>query len=224
VAAAKTFLAGVLLALACTGAALAAATDNPTVRINAADQARAHSSLLQLKDFGVGWTGGSKTPSKLTAPHCPGFNPKESDLVVSGHAEARFTFTRGSVIFDQDTQVLASSNAVRTDFARTVQPKLQDCLKYQLTASGKGQVVRVDVRPLGLPRIGMISAAYRATVVLKTTTGRDATIVSDFVFFGDGRLEYSVNVVAPVGAGDQLVPFETAMARILIKRNSVNVA
>ena len=43
-------------------------------------------SLLRLHDFGAGWTGGSETPSKLTAPSCPGFDPKESDLTVSGHA------------------------------------------------------------------------------------------------------------------------------------------
>ncbi len=82
----RILFAGVLLALVCAAAALA---DNPTVRINAADQAKADASLLRLKDFGVGWAGGPKTPSKLTAPSCPGFNPKESDLVVSGHAEAR---------------------------------------------------------------------------------------------------------------------------------------
>ena len=207
-----------LLALACTGAALA---DNPTVKINTADQAKADASLLRLKDFAavVGWTGGPTTPSKLTAPSCPGFNPKESDLVVTGHAEARFTYKSGGVIFDQDSQVLESADAVKTDFARTITPKLADCLAYQLKSSGKGtKVLSVGVRQLGLPRIGDISAAYRATVVIKTGTARTVTIVSDYVFFGQGRFEFSINVEAPVGEGGQLVPFETAMAQILVKR------
>jgi hypothetical protein len=215
VVAARFFVAGVLLALVCTGAALA---DNPTVKINTADQAKADVSLIRLKDFGVGWTGGPRTPNKLTAPSCPGFNPKESDLVVTGHAEARFTYTSGGVIFDQDSQVLASSDAVKTDFARTITPKLADCLAYQWKSSKSAKVVSVVVHQLGLPRIGNISAAYRATVVIKTGTARTVTILSDYVFFGQGRFEFSINVEAPVGAGGQLVPFETAMAQVLVKR------
>src|SRR5213079_1645723 len=119
---AKSLLAGVVLAL--VGAA-AAAADNPTVRISHADQLKAEAALLALKDFGVGWSGGRRTPSKLTAPKCPGFDPKESDLTVTGHAEARFAYARGSVVFDQDNQVLKSASAVRTDFARVIQPKLK---------------------------------------------------------------------------------------------------
>ena len=204
-----------LLALACTGAALA---DNPTVKINTADQAKADASLVTLKDFGVGWTGGPKTPSKLAAPSCPGFNPKESDLVVTGHAEARFTYSRGGVIFDQDSQVLVTSAAVKTDFSRTIQPKLADCLAYQLKSSSKGSVLSVSVHKLALPAVGTISAAYRATLMIKTATAGAARIVSDFVFFGQGRYEFSINVVAPASEGGQLVPFETAMAKILVKR------
>ena len=215
--AARIFVAGALLALASAGAALA---DNPTVKINSADQAKADASLIRLKDCGVGWVGGPKTPSKLTAPGCPGFNPKESDLVVSGHAEAQFTYTSagGKVIFDQDSQVLASSDAVRTDFARSIQPKLAGCLAYPWKSSKTPKVVSVAVRQLGLPRIGDVSAAYRVTVVLKSSTGRTEKIVSDSVFFGQGRFEFAINVLAPAAAGDQLVPFETMMARILVKR------
>src|SRR5205823_1129757 len=83
----------------------------------------------------------------------------ESDLVVTGHAEARFTYRRGGVIFDQDTQVLETAQAVATDFARTIQPKLTDCLARQLKASGKGTVVSVDVKPLDFPHVGSVGAA-----------------------------------------------------------------
>jgi len=205
----------VLLALACTGAPL---SDNPTVHINTLDQATPAASLIRPKAFGVGWTGGPTTPSKLTAPKCPGFNPKESDLVVTGHAEARFTYARAGVIFDQDSQVLESAAAVKTDFARTVTSKLPGCLAYQWKSSTKVNLVSVVVHPLALPPIGNISAAYRATVVFKTNTGRLAKIVNDYVFFAEGRLEFSLNVVAPADAGPQLAPFETGMAKILVKR------
>ena len=215
-------MASTLLAFACAGAALA---DNPTVKINAADQAKADASLIRIKDFGVGWTGGPKTPSKLTAPSCPGFNPKESDLVITGHAEALFNYRSGGVTFDQDTQVLESADAVKTDFGRTIQPKLADCLAYQWKSAKNAKVVSVVVHQLALPRIGNISAAYRATVVLKTTTVRTVTIVSDYVFFGQGRFEFSINVVAPAVESGQLGPFETSMAQILVKRTPIgNVA
>lgn len=219
-AGAKSLLAGVVLALAF---AAAAAADDPTVRITKADQEKAEAALLKLKDFGVGWTGGPRTPSKLTAPKCPGFNPKESDLTVTGHAEARFTYARGSVVFDQDTQVLESAKAVSTDFARVIQPKLKDCLAYELKQSGKGQIVSVVVRELPFPRLGTETAAYRGTMVIRAGT-RKVTFVSDFIFIGQGRLEYSLNVVAPAVLGNELASFEQSIAQKLIKKAGANVA
>jgi hypothetical protein len=216
---ARSLLAGILVAL--VGAA-AAAADSPTVRISKADQAKAEATLLQLKDFGVGWTGGKRTPSKLTAPKCPGFNPKESDLTVTGHAEARFTYARGSVVFDQDNQVLKSADAVTTDFARVIRPKLTDCLAYELKSSDKS-VVSASVRKLTFPRLGDVTAAYRGTVVLRIG-GRKVTFVRDYIFIGIGRLEYSLAVDAPAVLSRQLLSFEKAMAENLIKKSGASVA
>jgi hypothetical protein len=218
---AKSLLAGVVLALAF---AAEAAADDPTVRITRADQLKAEAALLKLKDFGVGWTGGKRTPSKLTAPKCPGFDPKESDLTVTGHAEARFTYARGSVVFDQDNQVLESEKAVKTDFARVIQPKLKDCLAYELKQSGKGQIISVVVRELPFPRLGTESAAYRGTMVLRAGGGRKVTFVSDFIFIGQGRYEYSLNVVAPAVLGGELASFEQSIAQKLIRKAGANVA
>jgi len=218
---AKSLLAGIVLALAF---AAAAAADDPTVRITRADQLKAEAALLKLKDFGVGWTGGKRTPSKLTAPKCPGFDPKEFDLTVTGHAEARFTYARGSVVFDQDNQVLESERAVRTDFARVIQPKLKDCLAYELKQSGKGQIISVVVRELSFPRLGTETAAYRGTMVLRAGGGRKVTFVSDFIFIGQGRYEYSLNVVAPAVLGGELASFEQSIAQKLIRKAGANVA
>lgn len=217
---ARSLIACALVALA---AAAAAAADNPTVRITHEDQVRAETTLLRLADFGVGWTGGKRTPSKLTAPKCPGFDPKESDLTVTGHAEARFTYARGGVVFDQDNQVLESAQAVTTDFARVIKPQLAGCLAYELKQSGKGQVVSVVVKELRFPQLGTTSAAYRGTMVLRIG-GRKVTFLSDFIFIGQGRLEYSLNVVAPAALGSELVSFEQSIAQKLVKKASGNVA
>jgi hypothetical protein len=212
-------VAGGLLSL--DGAA-AAAADAPTVRITRADQAQAESALLTLKDFGVGWTGGKRTPTKLTAPKCPGFNPKESDLTVSGHAEARFSYARGSVVFDQDNQVLKNPDAVTKDFSRVITPKLTGCLAHELKASDKS-VLSATVRKVSFPQLGDVTAAYRGTVVVKIG-GRKVTFIRDYVFIGIGRLEYSLAVDAPAVLGRQLLAFEQAMAQNLIKKSGANVA
>jgi hypothetical protein len=212
VVAAKSLVAAALLALALAAAALA---DAPTVSIRKADQERAVAGLLKLSDFGMGWQGGSTAPHKLSSPNCPGFNPKESDLVVNGHAEARFAYPRGGVTLGQDVQVLASESAVRTDFARTIKPPLARCLAYQLKHTP--HVVSVRVARIRFPEVGTDSAAYRATLVVKDGS-RTVMMYDDYVFFGSGRYEYALNVVAPVAAGEQLVTFEAAMAQILVKR------
>ena len=217
--AARVLLTSVLLAL--VGAASAAA-DNPTVRITRADQAKADAALLRLGDFGVGWTGGQRKPSKLTAPKCPGFNPKESDLTVTGHAEARFSYAHGSVVLDQDNQVLESTDAVAKDFARVIRPELPDGLAYQLKSSNKS-VVSATVRTLAFPRLGDTTAAYRATIVLRVG-GRKITFIRDYIFIGIGRLEFSLAVDGPAVLGRELVAFEHAMAQNLVKRSGANVA
>ena len=90
------------------GAALA---DRPTVKLRAADQAQAEAALLRQSDFGAGWRGGKTATTDLMGPSCPGFDPKESDLVVSGHAEAGFTFSRSIVQFEQAVVVLRSAGS-----------------------------------------------------------------------------------------------------------------
>ncbi len=193
----------------------AALADNPTVRITKGDQAKAVAALLHRADFGSGWTGGPIKARSLTAPSCPGFNPKESDLVVSGHADARYVFQKGDVELDQDVQVLKSAVAVRTDFSRTISPKLGQCLGIQLKKLP--HVVSAAVARVSFPATGDVSAVYRATISVRDGKVK-GKLVSDYVFFGAGRVEYEFTVVAPPGARAQLGQFESGLARILLKR------
>jgi hypothetical protein len=218
VVAAKSLLAAALIALASTAVALA---DNPTVKITTADQAKAVGALLHRSDFGAGWRGGQTKSTPIAAPSCPGFDPKESDLVVTGHADARYSFVQGGVQLDQDVQVLASPDFVAKDFARTISPGLATCLAYQLHKTA--HVDDVTITKIPFPPTGTVSAAYRAVITVHSGSGR-GKLLSDFVFFGEGKVEYSFNVVAPVGAGDQLVRFEAALAEILLKRAGVGPA
>jgi len=221
VVAIKSFVAAALLALLLAPAALSGSSkrgDNPTVRIDPSDQAWATQSLLRSSDLGFGWHGGPTKPTKLAGPACPGFDPKVSDLVVTGHANAIFQNPRAGGQVALDTQVLQSAANVRTDFARTIQPELADCLAYQLKRSGPG-IVGVKVERIDFPTIGALNAAYRGTITVKTRNST-AKVISDFVFIGDGRSEYSLNVVAPARYLKVLVGFEADMARIFVKRGA----
>jgi hypothetical protein len=219
-ATAKSLVAGFVCALIFTvpaSAVIAAGPDQPTVRLTRADQATAVASLLRLSDFATGWKGGRTKTNPLTAPHCPGFDPKESDLVVTGHADASFTYPSNAVSFDQDVQVLESDADVRTDFARSIGTRLGRCLAYRL--GHQKDVTAVHVEREHFPSVGSVSAAYRATLTLRDGK-RTVTVTDDFIFFGVGRTEYSFNVAAPVQLAGQLSTFEWSMASMLAKRSA----
>jgi hypothetical protein len=221
VVAAKPLLAAALIGLISTSAALASVADAPTVRITGADQAKARKLLLRGTDLGAGWHGGLIETSPISPPNCPGFDPKESDLVVTGHADARYTFKQAGVELDQDVQVMANEQAVQTDFSRSISPKLADCLAYQLGKLPNVKGVRVERIPF--PPTGSVSALYRAEIDVKTPKGR-GTLLSDYVLFGQGRVEYEFTVIAPQGARDQLAQFELGLAQILLRRASAGSA
>jgi hypothetical protein len=216
VVAIKSFVApafiSALLALLFTPVVLA---DVYTVKLDPGDQRWAASTLLTPHDFGFGWRGGPTTPEKPTGVSCPGFDPKASDLVVTGYSSASTDNVNAGVHVTQDLLVLSTSAAVQKDFARTIQPPLAACLEYQLERAP--QVTAVKVEPLDFPRVGSVTHAYRATVTVKLK-GATTKFYRDFVFFGNGRTELSLTVDAPVHLEQQLVPFETEMARILARR------
>jgi hypothetical protein len=218
VVAAKSFLAAALIGLTFTAQALG---DAPTVKISSADQAKANSALLRRADLGAGWTGGPIKTSPLTPPDCPGFAPKESDLVVTGHSDARYVFQQLGVELDQDVQVLESEGDVQADFSRTISPGLGRCLEYQL---GKlAHVSDVSVERIPFPPTGSVSAVFRAELTVKTSKGY-GKLVSDYVFFGAGRTEYEFTVIAPADSRDQLMRFELGLAQILLRRAGVQPA
>src|SRR5262245_55531116 len=164
----------------------AAVADAPTVKITSADQAKARAALLRPADFGAGWLGGPIKTSPLSPPDCPGFDPKEYDLVVTGHADARYTFKGVTVVeLDQDVQVLRSEQDVHADFSRSISPKLAKCLARQLGQLKNVVGVRVTRSPF--PAVGSVSAVYRAEIDVQTPKGK-ATFLSDYVFFGAGRM------------------------------------
>jgi hypothetical protein len=211
---ATKLIAAALIGFTFTASALA---DSPTVRITSADQAKAVALLLRRTDIGAGWQGGQVATTPLSSPNCPGFDPKESDLTVTGHADAIYKFPPLGVEVDQDVQVLSSAAAVETDFKRSISPKLGQCLAYQL--DHVTHVTSATVERVQFPPIGDVSAVYRAYIHARTG-GQVATVLSDYVFFGEGRVEYELTVSAPMTTQDQLQRFELELAQIVLHRAS----
>jgi len=110
---------------------------------------------------------------------------------------------------------------VQTDFARSVSPKLAKCLAYQLAKLKN--VLAVHVVRMPFPPTGSVSAVYRAVLEVQTPRGR-GTLLSDYVFFGQGRVEYEFTLIAPLGARDQLTKFEQGLAQILLRRSASGTA
>jgi hypothetical protein len=218
VVAAKSLVAAALIGLAFTASALA---DAPAVKITSADQAKAVAALLHRTDFGAGWSGGAVKTTTITPPNCPGFDPRESDFVVSGHADARYVFPQSGVELDQDVMVMDSSASVLEDFKRSISPQLAGCLAHQLEKLPN--VTSAGVVRLPFPPIGSVSAVYRAMIDVRSGKRR-GTLLSDYVFFGDGRTEYEFTVIAPPSARDQLSQFELRLAQILLHRAATGTA
>jgi hypothetical protein len=218
VVAAKSLVAAALIGLTFTASALA---DGPAVKITSADQAKAVAALLHRTDFGAGWTGGPVKTTPIAPPNCPGFDPKESDFVVSGHADARYVSQVAGVELDQDVMVMDSAASVLADFKRSISPKLAGCLELQLEKLP--HVTSAHVLRVPFPPIGSVTAVYRAMINVRSGTKR-GTLLSDYVFFGDGRTEYEFTVIAPPGVRDQLSRFELQLAQILLHRASTTTA
>ena len=111
--------------------------------------------------------------------------------------------------------------AVLTDFSRSISPKLAQCLAYQL--GRLKNVTAVRVLRLPFPPTGAVSAVYRAVIELQTPNGR-GTLLSDYVFFGQGRTEYEFTVIAPLGDRDLLTQFELVLAQRLLRRAATGTA
>lgn len=212
--AAKPLLATTLAALAFVAGA--AAESGPTVRITAPDQAEAKAALLRLSDFGSGWSGGVEKPTPLDAPSCPGGDSHaSSSVVVGGHADASFRFQPAGVALREDVEVLTSAAAVRVDFTRTITSRLPGCLAERLERSGAVGTPLVSKLPF--PLGGSVSAVYRARVAVRAD-GKLLDLVSDYLFFATGRVEFSLNLVAPAEVAPALNRFELVLAQSLLAR------
>lgn len=186
-------LAAVLAVFLAVPALALAAHTEPQRRIDPADQRKASSIVLKRSDFAAGWKKVSSSQDDDTHLNCPGYNPNESDLVLTGDAEAEFEAAGGF------PAVLSASNVYRTranalaSWARGVKPALAVCLakvlKETIEADG-AQVAIVRQGKIAFPKLAPRTAAFRVTMKVSFTENgqtRSVPLTMYVIALGNGR-------------------------------------
>ena len=186
----RRFLLFVLAVLALPALALAADTD-PTKQINPIDQRKAASIVLKRPEVTVpGWKRVPATPVGAD-PGCPGYNPDQSDLVLTGEAETNFE--------SRETKVGVESNVFKTrsdalaSWTRQVKPALAPCLARLLKQAVEqvgGKAAIGTYGPIAFPKVAPRTAAYRVLINLSQTAAGKTTTVPftvHVVVLGNGR-------------------------------------
>lgn len=210
-----TIASVVTVMLATAAGALAGEGNKEKIRFNAADQASARAAVLRKSDLGSaqGWTGGARKPDLSGNESCPNFDPKQSDLVLTGAAETEFS--QGALSLDSEAQVLATARMVRLDWRRVVlAPGLLPCLRSQAAPAG---MKVASIRRIPFPHVATYTAAIRFVTDV-TASGSAVRVFVDIVLVGRGRTEITLRTTAPYAARAPVKAAEVRLARILVGR------
>jgi hypothetical protein len=199
-----------VLALAASGSALADHLD-PQKQIRAADQARARAMLLRQSDL----PGFQRQPSSGADPHltCSGLD--ESDLTVTGDAEAP-TWGASVILVTSSSTVYATRADAATSWSRGESAAGMRCLRQELGRGFAKQGARVvSLRRMAFPALAQRSAAYRLTLA-GAAQGQNVNVFVDFVVLAQGRAVAGLIVGSALLKPDRQA--EVRLARTLATR------
>jgi len=207
--------AALLLALVAAQAALA---ESPVTRFTLADQAAAKAVVLKAADLGTGWKGGLSKPTVDGPPACAGWNPKQSDLVITGAAESQFT-AQGLMAFS-GVQLYKTTRMIALDWQRTVvHPRMPNCLARDFAADAGEGVRVVSMKRLPFAKIAPYAARFR--LLLEYTEGETVRVFFDIVLVGRGRTAISLGFMAPYAGRAEVEVAELRLAKLLLARIKV---
>lgn len=187
------------------------------VKLNKRDQAAARVAVLRRTDLGSsGWQGGSVKPDLSSTPNCSHFQPKVSDLVVTGAAET--AFNRSSLEFSSVAEVLETRRMVRLDWRRSVVPRAAvPCLRRTLANGLPAGARIVSFARVPFPHVGTRSARFRGVIRIDVL-GRTTRLVTDIVITFRSRTEITLNAAGPASAARSISATEARLARALVSR------
>lgn len=206
-----------VVVLAAAAGAAASSRDDEKVRLTAEGQRDAKAATLKLGDFtpGLGFKGGAVKSDPDTQVGCPGYHPKQSDLVENGHAKT--SFGNHALQAESETSVLQTAEMVRNDFARTVVPALVACMRSTLTRGlAPGDRV-VSVAELPFPKVWTFTRSYRAVLLVTLKGGTRTKLAVDTILVGWGRTEIDLTMTASA-ADSTLTKADVLFAKLLASR------
>jgi hypothetical protein len=209
-------LALVVVLVAAAGAA-ASNRDTARIRLTAAGQRDAKAALLTIGDFtpGAGFSGGLVKAPGNSALDCPGFHPKQSDLVENG--DAMSSFKGHGLHVGSEATVFQTAEMVRNDWARTIQPALVPCLRTALARTLPANERVVSVVDLPFPKVSTYTHAYRAVLLITPKNGTPQKVAVDTVLISWGRTEIGLTTMASASDAT-LIEADVALAKTLASR------
>jgi hypothetical protein len=208
----KRILGAVLvLCIAVPAVALAADTD-PVKKITAADQAKARSIVLKLSDFAAGWKKVATPPDSDAT--CPGFDPDESDLTLTGKFEADFKHAQGLLSLASYSEVFATKADAVKSWTRSDKPAVARCIGYFFSKQVTDENTKVKIVSAGrmaFPKLAPRTIAFKVVAHVTITTDDKTTTVpvtSQLIAFGQGRGDTAMFVITP-GAGVPIAELRT---------------
>jgi hypothetical protein len=210
----RVLVAAAAVALVAAGAALA---DKEKIARTPAGNAQARAEVLRRADLGSGhWFGGFVKPDLSAMLPCS-YQPKQSDLVLIGAAEATW---RNPVVYEVDSlaEVLRTAAMVERDWRRTVvAPQVLPCLRQAFEKSLGSKARAISIRVVAFPRLAGHTRAFR----IRAKIDEGSTMLpleSDFVALASGRNEVSLSVTAFGAATASLRADTLRLARALAHR------
>jgi hypothetical protein len=211
----------VALCIGVPAVALAAADTDPKERFTAADQAKARAVVLKRSDFVAGW---KKVPAPPESDEpCPGFNPDNSDLTISGEAIGNFEHTQGLPSVLSVVDVYVSEADAAKSWARNVKPALARCFGHFFLKGAQEEGVKARIVSQGrisFPKVAPRTAAFRVVARLTVEPqGQEPVtvpITMHIVALGRGRGEVGL-LTSGVGAGVHMADLR-AFAKLVASR------
>jgi hypothetical protein len=210
----RTARAGVafVATLVVLAAAQAAGAETPKVRIVAADQALARAATVQRGDLGSAhWDVKQRRPDLTDTRPCEYFDPKASDLRVTGAFESEFVDRAGGVYINSEAHVFQHARMAELNWRRNVaNPTAARCTREVASRQKEAKLVSFAQQPLR--SVGARRALRYRLVFEHAASGLRR--FGDIVIVADGRVEITLAVG---GAFDEVAAADR-VEQVLLRR------
>jgi hypothetical protein len=211
---ARAYFAAAGAAVVTLVAVQAALAEAPRSQFTAKDQTAARAVVVKASDLGVGWTGSVKKGTVNGPTACAGWNPRQSDLVITGVAESEFSSQ--AVVVISGAQVYKTTRMAALDWQRTVVDVPMRCLAKEFTAGGGDELKVISIKRISFPKLATYAARFRVVADYKGDS--TVRVFLDAVLVGRGRTVAMIGLVAPYAQRADADAAEVRLAKIVLSR------